>query len=204
MTHQVTHKGKDIFINYGRGFNERYFDVPVVSNNFKRVYHKGHVIDAQKERFEIIGYMEIVDAEGDKIPFTETKQIKIPVTDASYDELYQITSLAYPALQEMNLRAINGLLENTLNAQNFFAFDPVGGLQPFQSVEFELDQSEENPQNIIVSHTDGSGTYQYSLDKGATWGNNTILQGLTIGEEYEVSVKDNTSNWFRTKKIKLV
>lgn len=204
MTHQITHKGKDIFINYGRGFNERYFDVPIVSNNFKRIYHKGHVIDAQKEKFEIIGYQQIVDANGKQIPNTETKQIKIPVVDASYNELYQITSLAYPALQEMNLRAINGLIENTLNALNFFAFDPINGLVPFQPVEFELDQDDERPRNITVSHTDGSGYYQYSLDKGQNWGDKTILENLTIGEEYFVSVKDNTSNWFRTKKIKLV
>lgn len=199
MVHNITHKGKDIEIVFNRGFNGRYINIPVVSNNFKRIYHKGHVIDAQREVFELIAYSIIVDANGDQIPNTTSTSYRVAITDGSYDQLYGLLADVNPAIVEMNMRAINGLLENEFGS-NFYCYDPLNNLVPFQPVEFELSSFEND---ITVAHTDGSGNYQYSLDGGATWGDSSILIGLTPSQEYSVSVKDDTSNWFRTKKITL-
>ena len=79
-------------------------------------------------------------------------------------------------LMEMNIRAVNGLIGNEFG-EGFYAFDPLNNLAPFQPVEFELSAIDND---ITVSHTDGSGNYQYSLDGGATWGDaSTLIGGLT-------------------------
>jgi hypothetical protein len=200
MIHTFTHKGKDITVYSGRGKDERYVDFPVISNHFKRIYHKGHVIDAQRERFEIICYMQSVDANGDQIPNTQTENYRIPVTDNTYDQLYGImASQNMSALKEMNLRAINGICETELGHE-IFPYNPINNMVPIQPVEFELDQF---GNDINVIHTDGSGVYEYSLDYGQTWGNSLTLEDLTIGNEYTVTVRDNSSSWFRSKKITL-
>lgn len=203
INHVITNNGLSITVNENKGSDNRNFQY-VHQNITVKTIHRGEYIDDQNQVFEILGVQTKSDASGNllsSIGFNKNEDKDV------YNQFYGIIE-SIPAVEAIHRRAINGLLAKEFGT-GFCAFNPVDNLAPFQCVEFDLSVSTAPTEGasdgvIACNHTDGSGSYDYSLDGGITWGLVGLLTGLSAGD-YSVSIRDTgvTNAWFRTKKITL-
>ena len=207
MIHNIENNGIAILINIVHTPNERYLEF-LQANSVKRRYvYDSHLMAVNKEVFEISTIETDLDPNGDPIGAT-TRQQKYRIDDGSYNQLRNLTdTVGYE--ESTTRRAINGLLAMIFGI-DFYAFNPIDSLNPIQPIEFTLSEetapTEGNSDGkIAATITDGSGSYDYSIDGGTTWGTATKLNNLAAGE-HNVSIRDKdvVNAWVRTKSITLV
>lgn len=207
MVHNINNNGTAILINIVHTPNERYLEF-LQANSVKRRYvYDSHLMAVNKEVFEISTIETDLDPNDDFIK-TTTRQRIYRIDDGSYEQLRNLTdTIGYE--ESTTRRAINGLLA-IIFGTDFYAFNPIDSLNPIQPIEFTLSQdtapTEGNSDGkIAAAITDGSGSYDYSLDDGATWGTAAKLNNLEAGN-YDVSIRDKDVNnaWIRTKSTTLV
>lgn len=205
INHVITNNGTSITINEDKGIDERYYEY-VKDGVTIRIVHKGEEIDDQQLAYLINAYRINKDNTG--VQIGKSENLQLPVNGDTYNLFYGITE-NIPAMQAIHRRALNGLLEMVFGSR-FYAFNPDDNLNPIQPVVFTVFEQTAptigmSDGVIGVTHTDGSGTYDYSVDGGNTWGNAaTILTGLPDGT-YDVWVRDNgvTNAWYRSETVVL-
>lgn len=191
VNHQITNNGLNITINIDEGRNNRTADCESCL-----ITHTGCDIDDQNLKFLVRGTKQLKDFEGNLI--NPSTRIMYTVNGSLYSDIgnrveTKETNEAYYR------RCMNGLCEFVWG-EGFYPFNTKdGNYTPQQPVVFTLEETPasigQSDGEILVTVTDGGGTYEYNID-GGEWTSlpgNGVIPNQNAGEK-NIGLRDAVAN----------